>query len=55
MNLQHERINTLRERPNLPFVSQAVGALAQQAARDLNRPGFRGGRGGSPSSEDFVP
>lgn len=34
MNLQHERINTLCERLNLPFVAQAVGALAQQAARD---------------------
>lgn len=34
MNLQHERINTLCETLNLPFVAQAVGALAQQAARD---------------------
>lgn len=34
MNLQHERINTLCERLNLPFVAQALGALAQQAARD---------------------
>jgi DNA replication protein DnaC len=34
MNLQHERINTLCEHLNLPFVAQAVGALAQQAACD---------------------
>jgi len=34
MNLQHERINTLCECLNLPFVAQAVGVLAQQAARD---------------------
>jgi len=34
MNLQHERIGTLCERLNLPFVAQAAGALAQQAARE---------------------
>jgi DNA replication protein DnaC len=34
MNLQHERISTLCERLNLPFVAQSVGALAQQAAHD---------------------
>lgn len=34
MNLQHERISTLCEHLNLPFVAQALGALAQQAARD---------------------
>jgi len=34
MNLQHERINSLCERLKLPFVAQAVGALAQQAARE---------------------
>ena len=34
MNLQHERIGTLCERLNLPFVAQVAGALAQQAARD---------------------
>ena len=34
MNLQHERIGILCERLNLPFVAQAAGALAQQAARE---------------------
>jgi DNA replication protein DnaC len=34
MNLQHERIGALCERLNLPFVAQAVGALAQKAARE---------------------
>lgn len=34
MNLQQERINGLCERLKLPFVGQAVGALAQKAARD---------------------
>lgn len=34
MNLQHERISTLCECLNLPFVARAAGALAQKAAQD---------------------
>jgi len=33
MNLQHERIATLCDTLNLPFVAQGYGAAAQEAAK----------------------